>query len=82
MQVSSYLIIPLIASRRENKLPCAVRGKKTRLEYTRRRRQVQLGNATMTLYGQYNTEHHASAQDYQGTNKQSHVIGEGQSDCS
>ena len=26
MQVSSYLIIPLIALQRESKLPCAVRG--------------------------------------------------------
>lgn len=47
MQVSSYLIIPLIALRRENKFPCAVRGKKTRLEYMSRRRQVQLSEATL-----------------------------------
>lgn len=39
MQVSSYLIIPLIASRRENELPCAVRGKKTGLECMRRRKR-------------------------------------------
>lgn len=42
MQVSSYLIVPLIASQREreSKLPCAVRGKTTRLKCMRRRRQV------------------------------------------
>lgn len=82
MQVSSYLIILLIAQRRENKLPCAVRGTKTRLEYMRRRRQVQLSNANIALYGQHNTGHKATAENYQRTNKQSHTPGEGQSDRS
>lgn len=81
MQVSSYLIIPLIALRRENELPCAVRGK-VRLKCMKRRRHVQRSNATITLYRQYNTEHQAAVVNYQRTNKQNHTPGECQSDHS
>ncbi len=68
--VSSYLIIPLIAPRRENKLPCSE--KKTRLKCVRRRQLAQRSNATPTLNGQHNTRYQATAPNYQNTNKQSH----------
>lgn len=61
MQVSSYLIIPLIALQRENKLPCAVGGRKTGVECMRRRKQVQLSCATLTRHGWYITGHQATA---------------------
>lgn len=69
MQVSSYLIIPLISSWREPKCFRAVRGKKTMLECIRRRRQVQLSHATLTFYGQYDTWHQATPHNYQRTDK-------------
>lgn len=75
MQVSSYLIIPLIASQRENKLPCAVRGKKTRLKCMRRRRQVQ------QCYP-YPTIQDSKLQQRTTRGLTSHMPGEGQSDCS
>lgn len=65
MQVSSYLIIPLIALQRENKLPWAVREKKTRLECMRRGKQAQLSSATLTLCGQCHEGKRATAQYYQ-----------------
>lgn len=52
---------------REQAPLCSQWGKKTRLEYARRRRQVQPSNATMTLCGSCNTGHRATEQNYQRT---------------
>lgn len=58
MQVSSYLIITLIASWKESELPCAVGEKKTRFECMTRRR---LNNSAMLpqTIDKYNTDHQA-----------------------